>query len=73
MGSPSTKADCDRQIAGKQNRIAFLQGQMASYKQSIALNGKNPATVASIESCKGEIARCKAEIAELRALKKTLK
>ena len=60
MGSPSTKADCDRRILEEQKRLTALSSKL-----------HNPNFIQS--SVKNEIAQTKAKIAELKALKKTLK
>lgn len=69
LGSPKTKAECDRQIASVQANIAHVKATIASMP-----NGKP----GSAEACnKGQmrhtLANHQAELARLKALRKTLK
>lgn len=61
MGMPSTKAECEKQIAWNKTRIAHLQAQL----HTCPPNSKS--------NIRTNIAQLKGEIAHLQAHKKTLK
>lgn len=61
MGMPSTKAECEKEIALKKSKIASLQAQL-------------PTSAPNYKSyLRQSIAQLKGEIAQLQAHKKTLK
>jgi hypothetical protein len=69
LGSPKTKAACDRDIAAVQSRIAEFKARIASMP-----NGKP----GSAEACqkaqmRQTLANYQADLARLKALRKTLK
>jgi len=70
MGMPSTKADCDVEIARLRGKIEKLKAELETAKDR---HSKYINTKAVQAHCREEIASCKAEIAKLQARKKTLK
>lgn len=79
MGMPSSKADCLRQIEGRQKSIANYQGFIAQLQAQLkSIKGSDPQNFRGglrtrIASYKGLIAHEKAELAKLKLHMKTLK
>lgn len=67
--SPKTKAECDRQIATAESRLASAQSSYEMMKARCPENYSKETVAAR----KSEVAKLKGEIKSLKALRKTLK
>lgn len=71
MGSPTSKAECDREIARVQKELEDAKLSLARAKEIDKRRGYSAKDTISYEQ--GRICRCKQKLADLRALRKTLK
>lgn len=70
MGSPTTKAECDKAIARELKEIESLKASIARVRGGLGNPGWKKGTIAGYQS---SICNCKKRIADLRLHKKTLK
>lgn len=71
MGSPTSKAECDREIARIQKELEDAKLSLARAKEIDKRRGYSAKSM--ISSSQGRICMCKQKLADLRALRKTLK
>ena len=69
---PKTKAECDRQIARAEERLAWYKGIYEEMKARPD-KGNGGYSRSAIASAKADVERCKGEVKSLKALRKTLK